>query len=190
MSKLLIMSLVITEKEMTEQEYIKFEQDSEIRHEYINGKLINMPGESVYHNEVAFNITSAMKRLLSPKGYSVYMEDVKIKLPDENKYFYPDVFVTKEHKDHNSPYICYYPEIIFEVLSDSTRKYDMVDKFINYQKFNSLQYYILAEPEKTHIIVYARNNQSDWEADVYWEKKDRISLPALGIEVLAGDFYP
>ena len=183
------MPLVITEKEMTEQEYIKFEQGSEIRHEYINGKLINMPGESTFHNEVAFNITVAMKTLLKPKGYSIYMEDVKIKLPAENKYFYPDVFATKEDKDHTNPYLCYYPEIIFEVLSDSTRKYDMVDKFINYQKFNSLQYYILVEPEKTHIIVYSRNNQGDWEADVYWEKEDRISLPVLEIEVLAGEFY-
>ena len=74
-----------------------------------------------------------------------FIEGVKVKLPDENKYFYPDVFITKEPLSKGTIYIKERPELIVEVLNESARKYDTVDKFINYQRFNSLQYYMLID---------------------------------------------
>ena len=38
------MGMVRHEKKLSEKEYIQFELQSDIKHEYVNGKLINMPG--------------------------------------------------------------------------------------------------------------------------------------------------
>jgi Uma2 family endonuclease len=90
------MGLVRYEKKLSEKEYIQFELQSDIKHEYVNGKLIDMPGESDLHNQLALNCCIILKMLSKDKGYSFFIEGVKVKLPDENKYFYPDVFIAKE----------------------------------------------------------------------------------------------
>ena len=38
------MGLLRHEKKLSEKEYIQFELQLDIKHEYVNGKLINMPG--------------------------------------------------------------------------------------------------------------------------------------------------
>lgn len=183
------MGLVMHEKALSEKEYINFELQSEIKHEYVNGKLIDMPGESDLNNQLASNCFILLKILLKNKGYSFFIEGVKVKVPHENKYFYPDVFITKEPLSTGTVYIKEKPELIVEVLSESTRKYDTVDKFINYQKFDSLQYYILVEPETVFISVFARAENDDWNLHTYSKETDIIQLPQLGISFTVNEIY-
>jgi len=171
------MPLIISERTFTEEEYIQYELQSDIRHEYVNGKLIEMAGESDLHNEIAMNIAILLRQILKGSGYSIYMEGVKIKLPDEPKYYYPDVFATKEITGSAKQYIKYQPEMIVEVLSETTRKYDMVDKFINYQKIPSLVYYMLVEPEKTLVQLFYKMN-NDWEILSFTGIEDVVTLLA------------
>lgn len=185
----MIMALVTHERTLTEDEYIRFELESDIKHEYVNGKLIDMPGESDLNNQLALNFCFLLKMLLRNKGYSFFAEGVKIKVPNENKYFYPDVFITKEPLSTGTVYIKERPELIVEVLSESTRKYDTVDKFINYQKFDSLQYHLLVEPETVLISVFSRDENDDWSLHTYAKATDIIQLPKLGISFTAGEIY-
>lgn len=181
--------MVTHEKILSEKEYINFELHSEVRHEYVNGKLIEMPGETDLHNQIALNCYALLKNLLKSKGYSLFVEGVKVKVPGENKYYYPDLFITKEPLSRGTTYIKEKPELIIEVLSDSTRKYDTVDKFINYQQFESLQYYLLVEAETILISVFRRSGDGDWKLDTFSKGDDTIELPALGISFRAEDIY-
>ncbi|WP_153797697.1 Uma2 family endonuclease [Foetidibacter luteolus] len=181
------MPLITRDIELSEEEYIRLEQESDIRHEFVNGKLIDMPGESLLHNHITSNILIALKMLLREKGFSVFMEGIKIKVPVEPKYYYPDVFVTRELFSANR-FIAFQPELIAEVLSESTRKYDTVDKFINYQKFTSLQYYLLVEPSVTLVQLFYREGD-DWEMRSYTNITDIVKLDALGIELTLKEIY-
>ncbi len=182
------MPVILSDIILTEDEYIQFELQSESKHEYCNGKLIDMAGESDINNEIAMNIAFILRQLLKSNGYSVYVEGVKIKIPDEPKYYYPDVFATKETTGITKQYIKYKPEIIVEVLSETTRKYDMVDKFINYQKITSLQYYMLVEPEKILVqLFYKKDN--DWEVISFTNLNNVIDLTLLNIQLSLTDIY-
>ncbi len=181
------MPLVTRDIALTEEEYISFELQSDIRHEFVNGKLIDMPGESDLHNDIVSNILIALKTILKQKGYNVYMESVKIKVPQEAKYYYPDIFVTKE-KTGIKEYIKHQPELIVEVLSESTRKYDTVDKFINYQKFPSLQHYILVEPDTTLVQLFYREGE-DWEMRSFTKISDVLQFDALNISLSLKEIY-
>jgi Uma2 family endonuclease len=183
------MGLITHEKIMSEKEYISFELQSDIKHEYVNGKLIDMRGESDLNNQIAVNCCLLLKTLLKNKGYSFFIEGVKVKVPGENKYYYPDVFITKEPLSNGSIYIKEKPELIIEVLSDSTRKYDTVDKFINYQQFNSLQYYLLVEPETVLVSAFSRSEDGDWNLTTYSKRTEAINLDELGISFNAGEIY-
>jgi Uma2 family endonuclease len=114
---------------------------------------------------------------------------VKVKLLAVNKYYYRDVFITKERLSTDSLYIKEKPELIVEVLSDSTRKYDTVDQFINYKQFNSLLYYLLIEPEARYISVFSRSENDDWNMDAYPKPTDIIELSNLGMSFTVDEVY-
>jgi Uma2 family endonuclease len=94
-----------------------------------------------------------------PKSYQVYMNDVKVGIPGGTKYFYPDVFITREQRTEGNQYIKYSPELIVEVVSPSTHITDTVDKYLAYSTIPSLKYYLIAEPETVYVIVYSKNGE-------------------------------
>ncbi len=123
--------MVADKKIWSVDEYIQHELQSERRHEFVNGQLFEMPGEKDVNNELAGEIAFFLKAMLKNKGYFIYINDVKLGIPNENKYYYPDVFATAEAKTQANQYIKYQPEIIVEVLSKSTHITDTVEKYID-----------------------------------------------------------
>jgi Uma2 family endonuclease len=172
----------------TVEAYIAYEWTAQQRHEFINGQLFEMPGEKDINNEMAGLLYILLVGFLKAKGYNVYNHDVKVGIPNEAKYYYPDVFVTKEPRTDNNIYIKYEPELIVEVVSESTQINDYVDKYISYTKIPSLQYYIIVEPETTLITLYAREN-GEFVTHKYTNTTDIITLPHFGISFWVKDVY-
>ena len=164
---------------LSEENYIRFELDAEIRHELINETLIAMPGESPANNFIVGSFLILFRRLLKNSHYHVFVKSVKLKIPNEKKYFYPDIFITKEKFNPSKGYIMHDAELIVEVLSPGTRLFDTVDKFIEYKKIPSLKYYILAEPEKQYINCFSKNKKSQWESLIYTELQEKIELKGI-----------
>ena len=54
------MEASIRSKKMSVAEYIQYEERSEIRHEFDNGKLIAMAGTTDRHNDICYNIKTAL----------------------------------------------------------------------------------------------------------------------------------
>jgi Uma2 family endonuclease len=175
--------------QLTVEEYIQLELQSERRHEFINGQLIEMPGEKDINNQIVGSIYVFLMTYLIPKGFQVYINDVKIATPDSAKYFYPDVFATKELRTAENQYIKYEPEIIIEVISPSTHITDTVDKYIAYTSIPSLKYYLIVEPETTYVTMFSKNAEGKWEAMSYMRNNDVLPLPQLGIELPLNEVY-
>lgn len=173
---------------MTVEEYIAFEEKSETRHEFINGQLYEKSGTTDSHNDLCFNITAIMKRLIRSTTYRAYMESVKVRIKNDKDYTYPDIFVTDE-RDANSPLIKRYPSVIIEVLSDGTRVYDKTDKFIRYQKIESLRHYLTVEPEKTLVECYTKQADDSWEVETFTNISETILLSTLNIKLSMRDIY-
>src|SRR4051812_24178505 len=113
-------------------------------------------------------------QILESKGYEVFAHDVKVAIAGGNKFYYPDVFVTKEPETESNSYIKSKPEIIVEVVSESTHVTDYVDKYVDYTKIPSLQYYLIVEPETILITVYERTEINNWIAHKYTQLKDIV----------------
>ena len=168
-----------SDKILTVEEYIGSELTAPTRSEFIRGQLFEMPGEKDINNEIALKIAFLLMQLLSQKGYQVYAHDVKVKIFGEDKYYYPDVFVTSELKTPDNQYIKKEPVLIVEVVSASSHITDYVDKYIDYTKIPSLQYYIIIEPETTLITCYKRGENSEWNTLKYTRPEDEIRLEVL-----------
>ncbi len=177
------------EKIYTVDEYIQLDETSDIRHEFINGRLYDMSGASDLHNEICYNLTFLLKTLLSGKDCKIYMESVKVKIQNEDYYTYPDVFVTNHPEDLQNKYIKQFPILIIEVLSDSTRKYNTVDKFIQYQKIETLEYYLLVEPELMYVNCFSKDDKGEWQSAIYNKPEDLVPLKVLAIELPIQGIY-
>jgi Uma2 family endonuclease len=158
--------IAAVEKCMTKEEYIAYELKAERCHEFINGQLFEMPGELDINNLIAGKLYVLLAYFLEQKGYLVFTHDVKVAIPDE------------ENK-----YIKTAPVLIAEILSPISRITDTVDKYLDYIKIPSLQYYLVVEPETVHITLYHRNSGGQWQADIFTQKAQTIDLPILAIQI-------
>jgi Uma2 family endonuclease len=104
-------------------------------------------------------------------------------------FYYPDVFAPREEKNENNRYIKYQPEIIVEVVSESTQVTDYVDKYIDYTKIPSRQYYMIVEPETILITVYERTATNEWITRKHTQLKDVIQLDKMNISFSLQDVY-
>ena len=56
-------------RNLTVEEYIAFEERSEIRHEFINNQLIPKPGTTLIHNTICLNLSFLLRILLKRYKY-------------------------------------------------------------------------------------------------------------------------
>ncbi len=184
------MKTAISNKIYSLQEYIQLEEAGEIRHEFINGNLYEMSGANRIHNKMATRILLFLTNLLETKGFEVYRESMKLKIQGENKYFYPDLFITKEPQTDTNLYFQEHPELIIEISSPSTRIYDAVEKFLLYRKIDTLLYYILVEQDKVLVTLYSRLNASEeWQSETFLSAEDVIELPSIQISLPVKTIY-
>jgi Uma2 family endonuclease len=169
----------------SDEEYFLYEEKSEVKHELINRNLYEMSGESIFHNDIVFNIVFLLKNLLKNTNFRVAFENFKARTPEKN-YFYPDVLVCE--KDVAK----YYSDksiLIVEVLSDATRQYDLSDKFIQYRKIETLRYYLCVEPEQQVVIFFFKNENGEWLSETYTKDEDKIDLKLLDVSFTLKDIY-
>jgi len=173
----------------TVEEYVVFEEQSDVRHEFVNGNLIPMPGTTFEHNEICFNITAVLKALLRGRGFRVYMENVKAQITSGRDYTYPDIVITSDPRDLEGQYIVKHPVVIIEVLSKTSRVEDSTDKFIRYKNIESLQNYLLVDSEKMVVEVRTKLENGSWEAASFVATDDQFPVPALAAELRFEDVY-
>lgn len=67
------------ERLYTVDEYLKMEREAEERHEYIDGEIFQMAGESDEHGIISVNLTSLLHQQLKGRDCQARVKDAKIK---------------------------------------------------------------------------------------------------------------
>ncbi|MFB2936132.1 Uma2 family endonuclease [Aerosakkonemataceae cyanobacterium BLCC-F154] len=168
-------------KKMTAEEYLKWESQQELRHEYVDGEILAMTGGTIPHNEIALNFYTALRPHLRQRGCRANVSDVKVQANQNSRYFYPDLVVTCDPEDLKSREFVQHPKIIVEVLSPGTANYDRGDKFKYYRQMPSLQEYVLVDSESISVEVYHRGEGKMW---LYYAftNGDTIALESIEFE--------
>ena len=74
------------------------EEAGEIRHDFVNGNLIEMLAASREHHKMRKRLLAIMEFLLSNLEYEVYIKNMKVAIPGKNQFYYPDIMITKKPK--------------------------------------------------------------------------------------------
>lgn len=147
---------------MTIEEYLEWESQQEVRHEYVNGEIFAMTGGTIPHNDIALNLYRSLYPHLRSRGCRINVSDVKVEVSPTSPYYYPDIIVSCNPQDLNARKFIQYPKLIVEVLSPSTEAKDRGEKFIYYQTMPSLQEYVLIDSEKVAVECYRRGEGRMW----------------------------
>jgi Uma2 family endonuclease len=76
---------------ITEQEYLVDEKDAEIRHEYVDGEIFAVAGTKKNHQRLIMTLASAWYSHLKGTPCEVFSSDIKVRVADGKKYFYPGI---------------------------------------------------------------------------------------------------
>jgi len=170
-------------KIFTPDEYLAWEREQLIRHEYIDGEVYAMTGGTLAHNSIAVNLISLLRGRLRGTGCRVYAADAKVRISAKGPYFYPDVVVSCDEGDRRATETISYPKLIVEVLSPSTAGFDRGDKFKFYRRIPTLEEYVLIDSEKVGIDCYRKSSGSKWELTAYPEEGgDILELVSLNFQ--------
>src|SRR5919202_2677816 len=166
---------------VTPDEYLAAERLSESRSEYLDGVVCPMPGASLRHIQIVSNITTELSVQLRARPCHVLPIDMKVRLPDSRKIFYPDVTVVfgevQFHDDRQD--IILNPLLVIEVLSGSTEAFDRGAKFLAYQTLDSLKEYVLVAQDKPVVEHYVRNEGGTWTYTSASGLESSLTLPSV-----------
>ena len=170
-------------------EYLELEENSTVKHEYLDGYVYAMAGGSVDHGAIAVNVIAALRPLLRGGPYRVYNSDVKVRL-SPRRFVYPDVSVSGDRRDpaDGRAHFISHPRLIVEVLSPKTAAYDQGDKFGMYRALTSLDTYVLVATESAGIEVWTRSDDGSWRSAAFGPS-DEVDFPGLGLRCSVAAFY-
>lgn len=144
---------------MSVEEYLEFERDSEVRHEYVGGVLHAMISASLRHNRIAGNISAALIGASRGGPCRVYIENAKVRIGDDLVY-YPDIMVVCG-PESDDPYIERDLCLLVEVVSPSTEHIGRREKFAFYQSISTLKAYLIVEQDRPVVERFSGDEEGE-----------------------------
>jgi Uma2 family endonuclease len=194
------MSLPKSEPLYTVEEYLAMERESEERHEYLDGLVYAMAGESPAHGDICVNLIAELRTQLRGTPCRVWTKDAKVlsgptirsSRSMKGMFSYPDlVVVCGEPKflDQRRD-VLLNPQVIIEVLSPSTESFDRSDKFRRYLRYNStLTDYILVSQSLPAIDHYRRLSSDEWAYTTADDLQGNLNISSIDCVLRLSEVY-
>jgi Uma2 family endonuclease len=170
------------------EDYLEGERLSEIRHEYIGGQIYAMAGASDDHNRIVAHLCGELRERLRGKRCEPFLADVKLKIPDTQVFYYPDVMVACDPAD-NAPFFRERPAVVFEVLSPDTERTDEREKRFAYALIPSLKAYVIAAQHERRLTVLRRGRAGPWKTEIVEGRNAVLKLPEIKVQIPLARIY-
>ena len=172
---------------MTVEEYFRFEEGSQIRHEYVSGELYAMSGVTLRHALIVANIAG---RLLAATGDGpclVVMNDMRVQV-SHDVYYYPDVVVIcapMAQLDVTATEPC----VVVEVTAPSTARTDRGEKLTAYKQVPTLRAYLIVDHRRRRVERHWRGGPDD-----VWQREEivldgRVPVPCVDTDLTLDEIY-
>ena len=145
---------------LTPDEYLAWEPTQDVRHEYHHGEVYPMPGGTSAHAELIAQLIIALGIAIRGTDCTVRSEAMRVQLGADH-YVYPDLTVTCGEATFagSGRTSLLNPTLVVEVLSPSTRSYDLGEKFELYRSVASVQEVLFVDSERRQADVGRRTGE-------------------------------
>ncbi len=190
-----------TERLYTVAEYLELERAADERHEYLDGEIILMAGETIRHGDICVNLVAELRTQLKGKDCRVLSKDTKTKSGGfsakktntmKGMFSYPDLVVIcgEPQVFDKKRDIILNPKAVIEVLSPSTEVFDRTAKFMRYRMFNpTLTDYILVSQDKPQVEHFIRQDDHSWKLYIYFGLDEVLKIKTIECSVKLSEIY-
>lgn len=96
-------AMLIAKKTLLSPEaYLAGEALAEIRHEYVAGEVYARAGASERHNRISGNLFFQLRAKARDSQCGVFMNDMKLRIEQGERFYYPDVMLVECRQGANS----------------------------------------------------------------------------------------
>lgn len=174
----------------TLEEFWELSELTEYNIEYFNGEIISMGQATPLHESLIGRLITLLNGYYDAfADYYVLGSNVKIYAEACVAAFNADFSVAQEPYDfvtlpsgNLSTVAIKNPELVGEVFSPSTKRFDESDKLECYKTIPTLKYVLFVDPARPYAVVHARTKNPDaWLSQAYRSLDDTVQLGDLSL---------
>src|SRR6478735_7870928 len=176
-----------TRRTMTVEEYLRFDEGSPFKHEYVAGVAYAMAGVTLRHNRISLNVATRLDSLAGDGMCQVFVTDVRLRAADDI-YYYPDVMVVCG-RTAELDVVVTEPCVVVEVTSPSTARIDRGEKLMAYRAIPSLRAYLIVDHRRRRVERHRRGDlAATWTHDEV-AGDGSVVVPCLDAELTLDAIY-
>lgn len=176
----------------TLEEYLELDHESEEKIEFWDGHIFTLAGASEIHNQIQVNLIFSLQLKLRGKGCRVFPSDMRVKVPAYPPYRYPDLSALCGQpviEKLGNQEILVNPQLIVEILSESTAEFDRGYKFTYYKSIESFTEYLLIAQDRPHVWQFIKQGENDWLHHEFNAVEDKFHLASLDCQLELLELY-
>jgi Uma2 family endonuclease len=172
----------------TYAQYLSLEEESSVRHEYLDGEIYAMAGGSPDHAALAAALIRILGGQLS-SGCRAFTSDLRVRIAATGLTTYPDAAVVcgPTLRTPEDPLAVANPVLVIEVTSPSTEDYDRGEKLRHYKSLPSLREVLFVSHRAPHLTLHRRGDP-DWTVTTA-ETGAVLGLASVGARVAVDEVY-
>ena len=176
---------------ITPEEYLEIDRKAERKSEYFAGEMFAMAGAREPHVLIVGNVAGELRQQVRTRPCRVYGSEMRVQVSATGMYVYPDVIVVcgePQFLDERRDTLLN-PNLIVEVLSESTEAYDRGKKFEHYRTLESFSEYLLFSFDRINAELFTRQPDGRWLLSAANTLESSIELPSIGCRLILADVY-
>jgi Uma2 family endonuclease len=184
------MSAATHDVRYTYREYVLLEQESNVKHEFLDGRIYAMAGGTPDHAALQAAVLNLLFPHIRGGRCRSYTSDLRVRVLAAGLATYPDgtVVCGPRQLDPEDGISVTNPTLLVEVLSKSTEAYDRGEKFTHYKRIPSLRQYVLVSQMERRVEVWTRDGDITWTLAVSKEG-DVADLGSIGARLDVRELY-
>jgi Uma2 family endonuclease len=153
--------MVVLEKKYTVAEFIRLDElEEDSYYELIHGEIVKKSSPTPQHQRILLKLVRVVDTFVESNLLgTVFFAPIDVFLDNENAVIPDLIYISQARKSIiTANGIAGAPDLIIEILSPSTAKYDRDSKMKTYKR-NQIPEYWIIDPKAQSIEIYVLNNQ-------------------------------
>jgi Uma2 family endonuclease len=172
----------------TYAEYLTLEEESSVRHEYLEGEIYAMAGGTPDHAALAASVIGLLRAGIS-RDCRIFTSDLRIRTASGLS-TYPDAAVVcgKTARALDDPIAVTNPCLLVEVTSPSTEDYDRGEKLRHYKSLPTVVDILVVSHREALIMLHKRDANGSWSITEA-RSGEAIKLASVTVPLQIDDVY-
>ncbi len=176
---------------LTAEQYLAIERKAAYKSEFYDGEMFAMAGASRHHSRVKENLIVEIGSRLKGSRCRSHSSDMRVKVSASGLYTYPDIVIVCGEERYEDVHVdtLLNPQVIVEVLSDSTANYDRGKKFRHYKRIASFQEYVLVAQDEPVVEQFVRQPDGKWSQSSVEGLDAEFAFATVPVALSLADVY-